>query len=59
MKQQLFVTHTILQTEIPALLDGSVTNTPSVIMLCPHIACTYISAKPGEDAHGDHGLGSW
>jgi len=42
MKQQ-FVVHTFGQTEIPALLDGGVTNTPSVKVLCPQkIACPYI-----------------
>jgi len=35
MKWQFVVTHTILQTEISALLDSWVTNTPSVKMLCP------------------------
>ena len=30
----VFLTHTIHQTEIPALLVGWVTNTPSVKMLC-------------------------
>ena len=30
MKEQIVVTHTIRQTEIPALLDSWVTNTPSV-----------------------------
>ena len=34
MKRQFVVTHTILQTEISALLDSWVTNTP-VKMLCP------------------------
>jgi hypothetical protein len=32
MKQQFFVTHTICQTEVPALLDGWVTNTPVKIL---------------------------
>jgi hypothetical protein len=36
MKQQFVVTHTIRQTGIPELLDGWVTNTLSVKMLCPH-----------------------
>ena len=35
MKQQFVVTHTIRQTEIPALLDDWLTNTPCVKMLCP------------------------
>jgi len=30
MKQQFVVTHTVHKTEIPALLDSWVTNTPSV-----------------------------
>jgi hypothetical protein len=35
MRQQFVVTHTILQIEIPALLDSWGINTPSVKMLCP------------------------
>jgi hypothetical protein len=35
MKQQFVATHTIRQTEIFALLDSWVRNTPSVKMLCP------------------------
>jgi hypothetical protein len=35
IERQFVVTHTILQTEIPALLDSWVTNTPSVKMLRP------------------------
>jgi len=35
MKQQFVVTHTICQTEILALLDSSVTNAPSIKILCP------------------------
>jgi hypothetical protein len=35
MKQQFSVTRTIRQSEITALLDGWVRNTPSVKMLCP------------------------
>jgi hypothetical protein len=35
MKWQFVITHTILQTEVSALLDSWVTNTPSVKMLCP------------------------
>jgi len=43
MQQQLVVTHTIRQTEIPALLDSWVTNASSVKVLCPQqIACPYI-----------------
>jgi hypothetical protein len=46
IKQQFVVTHTIRQTEIPASLDISVTNTPSVKMLCPQkIPCPYIFVK--------------
>ena len=42
MKQQ-FVIHIFRQTEIPTLLDGGVTNTPSVKVPCPQkIACPYI-----------------
>ena len=33
MKQQFVVTHTIRQTEIPALVDSCLTNTSSVTML--------------------------
>jgi hypothetical protein len=36
MKWQFVITQTICQTEIPALLDSWVTNTPSVKILCPH-----------------------
>jgi hypothetical protein len=40
------VTHTIRQTEIPALLDSPVTNTPSVKILFPvKIACSHIFVK--------------
>jgi hypothetical protein len=46
MKEQFVVTHTIRQTEIPALLDSWVTNTPSIKMLCPQkIVCPYIFVK--------------
>jgi len=34
MKQQFAVTHTVRQTELPALLDSWFTNIPSVKMLC-------------------------
>jgi hypothetical protein len=34
MKQQFVITHTICQTEILALLDSSVTNAPSIKILC-------------------------
>jgi hypothetical protein len=42
MKQQFVVTHTIHQTEIPALLDSWVKNTPSVKVYPQRIACSYI-----------------
>jgi len=46
MEQQLVVSHTIRQTEIPALLDSWVTNAPSVKMFCPQqIAWPYIFIK--------------
>jgi hypothetical protein len=35
MKHQVVVIHTVHQTEIPALLDSWITNTPSVKMFCP------------------------
>jgi hypothetical protein len=35
MKQQFVVTHTIRQTDIPALPDSWITNIHSVKMLCP------------------------
>ena len=35
MKRQYVITHTIRPAEFPALLDGCVTNTPSVKMLFP------------------------
>jgi hypothetical protein len=35
MKRQFVVSHTTRQTEIPALIDSCVTNTPFVKMLCP------------------------
>ena len=42
MKRQLFIIHAIRQTEIPALLDSCVTNTPSVKMFCPqNFPCSY------------------
>jgi hypothetical protein len=42
-KQQFVITHTIRQTEIPALLDSLVTNTPSVKMQSSQkIASPYI-----------------
>jgi len=34
--KQLFLSHTILQTGIPALVSSWVTNTLSVKILCPH-----------------------
>ena len=39
MTQQTAVTHTLRQTEIPALPDSSVTNTPSIKLLCPQQNC--------------------
>jgi len=46
MKHQFVVTHTIHQTVISALLDGWVTNTTFVKMLCPQkIASTCIFVK--------------
>jgi len=36
MKQQFVITHTVHQTEIPALLDSWVTNTPSVKIWYSH-----------------------
>ena len=46
MKQQIVVTHSIRQNEIPALLDSWVTNTPSVKILHPQkIASPYIFVK--------------
>jgi len=33
--QQFVVTHTVRQTDTPALPDSTVTNTPSVKMSCP------------------------
>ena len=38
-KQQFVVTHTIRQTDIPALVDSSVTNTSSVKMLYAQKKC--------------------
>ena len=46
MGKQFVVTHAICPTEIPALLDSWVTNTPSVKMLCPQkIPSPYIFVK--------------
>ena len=39
MKWQFVVTRTVCQTEIPALPDSGLTNTPSVKMLCPQTSC--------------------
>jgi hypothetical protein len=36
VKRQFVVTHTIRQTEIPAMLNSWTTNTPSVSIFCPH-----------------------
>jgi len=48
MKQKFVITYAIRQTEILALLDSWVTNTPSVKMLCPQkkIASHDIFIKP-------------
>jgi hypothetical protein len=35
VKSQYVITHTILQNEIPELLDNWVRNTSSVKLLCP------------------------
>jgi len=46
MKQQFVITHTLRQTDIPTLLHGSATNTPSVKTLCPQQNCfPYIFMK--------------
>jgi len=45
MKQQFVITHTMHQTELPALLDSWVTNTPSVKMLYPQKKIYYIFVK--------------
>jgi hypothetical protein len=43
MKQQFVVTYTIRQTEILAVLDSWVANTPSAKILCPRkITSAYI-----------------
>jgi hypothetical protein len=39
MERQYVVTHTVRQTEFPALLDSWVTNTPSVKTLSPEKNC--------------------
>jgi hypothetical protein len=39
IKRRFVVTHTVRQTDIPALLDSCVTNTPSVKMLCSQTNC--------------------
>jgi len=41
MKWQFIVTHTIRQTQIPALPDSWAANTPSVKMLCPQNNCLF------------------
>jgi len=44
MKQHCVLTHTVYQTEIPALLDSWFTNTP--VRVCTQkIACPYIFVK--------------
>jgi hypothetical protein len=46
VERQFVITHTIRQTEIPALLDSSMANTPSVKILFPlKIACSRIFVK--------------
>jgi len=35
MRQKFVATHTLRQTEVPALLDSWVTNTPFVRIPCP------------------------
>jgi len=45
IKQQLVITHTICQTEIPALLDSWVTNTLSVKMLYLQTSSPYVFLK--------------
>jgi hypothetical protein len=42
MKRQFVITRTVCQTEIPALLDSWVTNTPSVERLCPQNDCIFL-----------------
>ena len=45
MKRQFLATHTILQTEIPALLDSCVTNTP-LSKCCVHKKnCLYLFVR--------------
>jgi len=47
VERQCVVTHTVCQTEIPALLDSSVANIPSVnILFLLKIACSHIFVKP-------------
>ena len=56
MKQQFVITHATPQTELPALLDIWVTNTPFVKMLypqknyfslyfCKNITCLYVGVR--------------
>jgi hypothetical protein len=45
MKQQFVVTQTIRRTEILALLDSRVTNTPSVKIYAHRIAYLYSSVR--------------
>ena len=44
-KQQCVVTHTILQTDIPALPDSWLTNAPAVKISCPQNIACHIFAK--------------
>jgi hypothetical protein len=41
-EKQFSLTDTIRQTEIRALIDGWVTNTLSVKILCPQINCSFL-----------------
>jgi len=46
MKQQFVITHTNHGTDIPALFDSWVTNTPCVKMLClQNIDSPYVFSK--------------
>jgi len=42
MKQRFVIIHTIRQSEIPGLLGSSVTNKPSVNMLCLPKNCLFL-----------------
>jgi len=46
VERRFVVTHTIRQTEIPALLDSSVASSPSIKILFPlKITCSHIFVK--------------